>query len=167
MLTEKVKAGRLSEVLFDTFLTTFNIVFLFPSKSCMLLKTFHIDYNSNTFHLTIMTPDIGYTSHQAHNNGLNLNPITDRRAVIQKLQGQKVLVPDILSYMPAWRLGLHPAVDTINKELDTWLKTIDIDERKKIKHRKKGNYTWLTGAYYSDAKKEKILLLSQFLYWVR
>lgn len=44
--------------------------------------------------------------------------------------------------------------------------SVNVDEIKKTKHRKRGNYTWLTAAYYSDAKKDKMLLLSQFLYWV-
>lgn len=44
---------------------------------------------------------------------------------------------------------------------------VKVDEVKKIKHRARGNYTWLTATYYSDAPKEKLLLLSQFLYWVR
>jgi hypothetical protein len=44
---------------------------------------------------------------------------------------------------------------------------VKVEEVKKIKHRARGNYTWLTATYYSDAPKEKLLLLSQFLYWVR
>lgn len=44
---------------------------------------------------------------------------------------------------------------------------VKVDEVKKIKHRARGNYTWLTATYYPDAPKEKLLLLSRFLYWVR
>jgi hypothetical protein len=113
-----------------------------------------------------MAPDIEYIEHQGPKPFARSDPIANRKAIIERLQGQKVLVPDIISYMPAWRVGLHPDVDAVNEELDAWLKTIAIDEHKKIKHRQKGNYTWLTAAYYSDAKKDKILLLSQFLYWV-
>jgi hypothetical protein len=113
-----------------------------------------------------MVPDIEYNEHQGPNPFAKSDPIADRKEIIERLQGQKVLVPDIISYMPAWRVGLHPDVDAVNEELDVWLKTIAIEEHKKIKHRQKGNYTWLTAAYYSDARKDKILLLSQFLYWV-
>jgi len=113
-----------------------------------------------------MAPDMEYRDHQTRAKGPKSDHTADRKALVRRMQGQKVLVPDIITYMPAWRVGLHPAVDAINTELDIWLKTINIEEQKKIKHRLRGNYTWLAAAYYSDSKKENLLLLSQFLYWV-
>ena len=56
---------------------------------------------------------------------------SEKRELLSRLEGKKLLVPDLIS------------------------------------HRTRGNYTWLTATYYSDAPKEKLLLLSQFLYWVR
>ena len=45
-------------------------------------------------------------------------------------------------------------------------RSVDVAEDKKIKHRAKGNYTLLTAVYYPHCKKEKMLALAQFLYWV-
>jgi len=114
-----------------------------------------------------MAPDIEYMEYQARTTEPKSTHTAERKALIRRLQGQKVLVPDIITYMPAWRVGLNPVVDSVNKELDVWLKTVNVEKHKKTKHRQRGNYTWLAAAYYSDAKKEKILLLAQFLYWVR
>ena len=44
--------------------------------------------------------------------------------------------------------------------------SVDVSEEKKIKHRARGNYTSLTAVYYPGCKKEKMLALTQFLYWV-
>ena len=43
--------------------------------------------------------------------------------LISRLQNQKILVPDLLSLLPGWRYGLQPNIDTINVEIDEWLKT--------------------------------------------
>jgi hypothetical protein len=47
----------------------------------------------------------------------------ERKRVISRALGQKVLVPDILALMPAWPSGFQPDVDEINMEIDEWLKT--------------------------------------------
>ncbi|QGA20885.1 hypothetical protein EYB26_008595 [Talaromyces marneffei] len=91
---------------------------------------------------------------------------SEKRELLSRLEGKKLLVPDLISLLPGWRYGLHPDVDPVNEEIDEWLKTVKVEEVKKIKHRARGNYTWLTATYYSDAPKEKLLLLSQFLYWI-
>lgn len=44
--------------------------------------------------------------------------------------------------------------------------SVNVAEEKKLKHRTRGNYTLLAGIYYPHCKKEKMLALSQFLYWV-
>ncbi|KAL7941420.1 terpene synthase [Trichoderma barbatum] len=90
----------------------------------------------------------------------------ERSDVIRRALNKKVLVPDILSLMPAWPSEFHPDIDEINLEIDEWLKTVNVAEEKKAKHRARGNYTLLTGVYYPHCKKEKMLVLSQFLYWI-
>lgn len=46
------------------------------------------------------------------------------------------------------------------------IQSVNVAEEKKAKHRARGNYTLLTGIYYPHCKKDKMLVLSQFLYWV-
>ncbi|KAI0097267.1 terpene synthase [Nemania sp. FL0031] len=93
-------------------------------------------------------------------------PLDEREQLIKRVLNQKILVPDILSLMPAWTSEVQPDVDEINEEIDQWLPTINIDEKKKAKHRARGNYTFLTAVYYPHCKKDKMLVLSQFLYWI-
>ncbi|RYP18528.1 hypothetical protein DL765_003903 [Monosporascus sp. GIB2] len=92
--------------------------------------------------------------------------VDERKNVIKRAMNQKVLVPDILSLMPAWPSNLQPDIDEINEKIDEWLKTVNVAEKKKIKHRTRGNYTLLTAVYYPFCKKEKMLALTQFLYWI-
>ena len=47
----------------------------------------------------------------------------ERKPLVRNVLGQKVLVPDILSLMPAWPSNVQPDVDEINLEVDEWLKT--------------------------------------------
>ena len=47
----------------------------------------------------------------------------ERKRVIEKALGQKVLIPNILACMEAWPSELQPDVDEINLEIDAWLKT--------------------------------------------
>jgi len=70
-----------------------------------------------------MATHLEYVDHQARSDKVTSGPIANRKAIIQRLQGQKVLVPNILSYMPAWRAGVQPDVDAVNVEIDVWLKT--------------------------------------------
>ena len=51
------------------------------------------------------------------------SPIDERKVLIKRALNQKVLVPSILSLMPAWPSSVHPAVDEVNKEIDEWLLT--------------------------------------------
>ncbi|KAF3070170.1 Presilphiperfolan-8-beta-ol synthase [Trichoderma lentiforme] len=90
----------------------------------------------------------------------------ERKEVIKRVLNKKVLVPDILALMPAWPSEFQPDIDEINLEIDEWLKTVNVAEEKKAKHRARGNYTLLTGIYYPHCKKDKMLVLSQFLYWI-
>ncbi|KAI0863952.1 terpene synthase [Xylaria cubensis] len=96
----------------------------------------------------------------------SFQPEDEREAIIKRVVNQKILVPDILSLMPAWPSAIQPDVEEINKEIDEWLPTINLDEKKKAKHRARGNYTLLTAIYYPHCKKDKMLVLSQFLYWI-
>ncbi|KAI0483601.1 terpene synthase, partial [Xylaria cf. heliscus] len=93
-------------------------------------------------------------------------PEDERKELVKRVVNQKILVPDILSLMPAWPSAVQPDVDEINQEIDQWLLTVNIDEKKKAKHRARGNYTLLTAIYYPHCKKDKMLVLSQFLYWI-
>ncbi|KAI1737472.1 terpene synthase [Xylaria scruposa] len=93
-------------------------------------------------------------------------PEDEREAIIKRVVNQKILVPDILSLMPAWPSAIQPDVEEINEQIDEWLPTVNLDEKKKAKHRARGNYTLLTAIYYPHCKKDKMLVLSKFLYWI-
>ncbi|KAI1310572.1 terpene synthase [Xylaria venustula] len=103
---------------------------------------------------------------QVPNLAACLEPEDERRKLIKRVLNQKVLIPDILSLMPAWPSELQPDIEETNKEIDEWLPTVNIDEKKKAKHRARGNYTLLTAVYYPHCKKDKMLALTQFLYWI-
>ncbi|KAL6901146.1 hypothetical protein GGI43DRAFT_383486 [Trichoderma evansii] len=90
----------------------------------------------------------------------------ERKEVIRRALDKKVLVPNILELMPEWHSEFQPDIDEINVKIDEWLKTVNVAEEKKLKHRARGNYTLLAGIYYPHCKKEKMLTLSQFLYWI-
>ncbi len=75
-----------------------------------LLKLFKINRPS-------MVPDIDRVAR------ISPDPIGDRKRVVERAKNQKILVPDILSLMPAWRVGLQPDIDSVNEEIDVWLKT--------------------------------------------
>ncbi|KAJ8120754.1 hypothetical protein ONZ43_g2619 [Nemania bipapillata] len=92
--------------------------------------------------------------------------LDEREQLIKRALHQKILVPDILSLLPAWISEVQPDVDEIDEEIDQWLPTVNIDEKKKAKHRARGNYTLLTAVYYPHCKKDKMLVLTQFLYWI-
>lgn len=62
-------------------------------------------------------PDISYVPK------LHSGPISDREKVVERLKGQKILVPDILSLLRGWRCDLQPDIDAVNEEIDIWLKT--------------------------------------------
>ncbi|UKZ89674.1 uncharacterized protein TrAFT101_004716 [Trichoderma asperellum] len=93
-------------------------------------------------------------------------PFDEREEVIRRALNKKVLVPNILELMPAWPSEFQPDIDEINVKVDEWLKTVNVAKEKKLKHRTRGNYTLLAGIYYPHCKKEKMLALSQFLYWI-
>ncbi|KAI1268082.1 terpene synthase [Xylariaceae sp. FL1019] len=90
----------------------------------------------------------------------------ERKAIVKRVLGQKILVPDILSLMPAWPSDVQPDIDEINEEIDAWLPSVNVAEHKKAKHRARGNYTLLTAVYYPHCKKDKMLVLTQFLFWI-
>ncbi|KAI1334097.1 terpene synthase [Xylariaceae sp. FL0016] len=94
------------------------------------------------------------------------SPEEERKVLVQRALHQRILVPDILSLMPAWPSDVQPDIDEINEEIDRWLPTVNVDAKKKAKHRARGNYTLLTAVYYPHCKKDKMLVLSQFLYWI-
>ncbi|KAI1827036.1 terpene synthase [Xylaria intraflava] len=94
-------------------------------------------------------------------------PLDERKQLIKKVLGQKIMIPDLLSLMPAWPSDVQPDIDEINIEVDKWLPTVNIDVKKKAKHRALGNYALLTAVYYPHCKnKEKMLTLTKFLYWI-
>ncbi|KAI1141424.1 putative pentalenene synthase [Hypoxylon sp. FL0543] len=94
------------------------------------------------------------------------SPSYERKNLIKRALDQKVLVPNILSLMPAWPSEVQPDIDEINKEVDEWLPTVNVAEDKKAKHRARGNYTLLAAIYYPHCKKDKMLTLAKFLYWI-
>lgn len=47
----------------------------------------------------------------------------EKKKLLSRLEGKKLLVPDLISLLPGWRYGLHPDVDAVNMEIDEWLKT--------------------------------------------
>ncbi|KAG7006028.1 hypothetical protein G7Y79_00016g040130 [Physcia stellaris] len=49
----------------------------------------------------------------------------ERKRLVRNVLGQKVLVPDILSLMPAWPSNVQPDVDEINLEIFFWDDEID------------------------------------------
>ncbi|KAI2636618.1 terpene synthase [Xylaria nigripes] len=95
-----------------------------------------------------------------------VRPQDERKRLIKRAMKQKVIVPDLLSLMPAWDSAVHPDVDEVNEDIDRWLSTLNIDEKKKAKHRTRGNYTLLAAAYYPYCKREKLVVLSKYLFWV-
>ncbi|KAI0007588.1 putative pentalenene synthase [Xylariaceae sp. FL0662B] len=111
-----------------------------------------------------MAPDIAQIWSPTSNAVTHLPD--ERKSLIKRALNQKVLVPNILSLMPAWASELQPDIDKINQEIDEWLPMVNVAEIKKTKHRARGNYTLLTAAYYPHCKKEKMLVLTQFLYWI-
>ncbi|KAI1437061.1 terpene synthase [Xylaria sp. CBS 124048] len=112
-----------------------------------------------------MAPDIDTLWSPAEDNDVS-QPFDERKQLIKRVMRQKILVPDLLSLMPAWTSELQPDIDEINVEVDKWLPSVNVDERKKAKHRALGNYTLLTAVYYPHCKKDKMLALTQFLYWI-
>ena len=52
-----------------------------------------------------------------------LEPEDERKNLIKRVLNQKVMVPDILSLMPAWPSEVQPDIDETNKEIDEWLPT--------------------------------------------
>ncbi|KAI0905844.1 terpene synthase [Ustulina deusta] len=95
-----------------------------------------------------------------------LKPEDERKKLIKRVLNQKILVPDILSLMPAWPFDVSPDFETVIEEIDEWLLTVNIDEKKKAKHRARGNYELLTAVYYPYCTTDKMLVLVQFLYWI-
>ncbi|KAI0888411.1 putative pentalenene synthase [Annulohypoxylon maeteangense] len=112
-----------------------------------------------------MAPDIDHI--WSSTTDIKIAPADERKILIKRALNQKILVPSILSLMPAWPSQVHPDVDEVNKEIDEWLLTVNIAEKKKAKHRARGNYTFLTAVYYPECKKrESMLVISKFLYWI-
>lgn len=64
-----------------------------------------------------MAPDIDRLT------GYDQEATAERQALIKRTAGQKVLIPDILSLLPGWRCELQPDIDSVNVEVDEWLKT--------------------------------------------
>ncbi|KAJ3573799.1 hypothetical protein NPX13_g4573 [Xylaria arbuscula] len=52
-----------------------------------------------------------------------VEPEDERKNLIKRVVNQKVMVPDILSLMPAWPSEVQPDIDEIDKEIDGWLPT--------------------------------------------
>ncbi|KAI1190860.1 terpene synthase [Nemania serpens] len=90
----------------------------------------------------------------------------EREQLTKRALNQKILVPDILSLMPAWPSAIHTDLEELRRECDRWLLTVDIDEKKKAKHRARGDYALLAAIFYPQGKKDRMLALAQFLYWI-
>ncbi len=52
-----------------------------------------------------------------------LKPEDERKKLIKRVLNQKILVPDILSLMPAWPFDVSPDFETVIEEIDEWLLT--------------------------------------------
>ncbi|KAI1453320.1 putative pentalenene synthase [Annulohypoxylon moriforme] len=113
-----------------------------------------------------MAPDIDHIWDSSSTDTV-VSATDERKSIIKRALNQKILVPNILSLMPAWPSQVHPDVDEINKQIDEWLPTVNVAEKKKAKHRARGNYSLLTGVYYPDCKKtEYLVVIAKFLYWI-
>ncbi|KAF3806851.1 hypothetical protein GCG54_00007101 [Colletotrichum gloeosporioides] len=115
----------------------------------------------------------------------------ERDRLIRRCMGREVHVVNLMSLMPTWPKEIHSQdiLDEINGDLDQWLKrqaefvpspssnpgwltsppswglrSVNIAEEKKIKHRKKGNYTIMASVFDSRCKKEKLLTLTKYEY---
>ena len=76
--------------------------------------------------------EVGYHSQSAQKAGNvpgSLGMSHDREKVIARALGQKIVIPDILSLMPAWPSEFQPDLDEINFEIDQWLKTCEYPNR--------------------------------------
>ena len=45
----------------------------------------------------------------------------EKDRIIRRCNGQKIYVPNHLKLMPLWKHELHPELDAVNLEVDTWL----------------------------------------------
>ncbi|KAI1166210.1 terpene synthase [Nemania serpens] len=107
-----------------------------------------------------------YSIHSPPALTIALDNQDEREQLTKRALNQKILVPDILSLMPAWPSNKHPDLEEIRRECDRYLLTVDIDEKKKAKHRARGDYALLAAVYYPQGNKDKVLVLAQFLYWI-
>ncbi|KAL7621962.1 hypothetical protein AAE478_007463 [Parahypoxylon ruwenzoriense] len=94
------------------------------------------------------------------------SPTDERKNLVKRVLNQKVFVPNLLSLMPAWPTDIYPDIDEVTKVIDEWLPTVNVDEKKKAKHRARGDYPLLTAVYYPHCTKDKMITLIQFLYWI-
>jgi hypothetical protein len=62
--------------------------------------------------------------HSDRDTSVGSDVLEEKKSLMKRLTNQKILVPDILSLMPGWRCDLQPDIDTINEEIDEWLKTL-------------------------------------------
>ncbi|POS74170.1 pentalenene synthase [Diaporthe helianthi] len=92
----------------------------------------------------------------------------ERDRLVRKCVGRQVHVLNLMSLMPAWPKEIHSQeiLDEVNVEVDEWLKTVNVAEAKKRKHRTKSNYAILASVFYSSCKKEKLLALTKYQYWI-
>ncbi|KAG8162307.1 hypothetical protein KVR01_008072 [Diaporthe batatas] len=92
----------------------------------------------------------------------------ERDRLVRKCVGRQVHVVNLMSLMPAWPKDIHSQeiLDEVNVEIDEWLKTVNVAEAKKRKHRMKSNYAILASVFYSSCKKEKLLALTKYQYWI-
>ncbi|KAI1803295.1 putative pentalenene synthase [Daldinia bambusicola] len=93
--------------------------------------------------------------------------ITERDNIIKKVLHQKIRLPNVMTLTPEfWFNEIQPDLDEVNREIDEWLPSVDVAEEKKAKHRSRGNYALLAAVTYPRCKKEKLLTIAKFLYWI-
>ena len=64
---------------------------------------------------------VKHTVGSSHIHKAAAEAFNERKDVIRRALNKKVLIPNILAFMPAWLSEFQPDVDEINLELDEWL----------------------------------------------
>ncbi|KAI1478056.1 putative pentalenene synthase [Daldinia eschscholtzii] len=92
---------------------------------------------------------------------------TERDNIVNRVLNQKLRLPNVMSLTPEfWFNEIQPDLEEVNTEIDKWLPSVDVAEEKKAKHRSRGNYALLAAVTYPRCKKEKLLTIAKFLYWI-
>ncbi|TLD19071.1 hypothetical protein PspLS_09812 [Pyricularia sp. CBS 133598] len=105
------------------------------------------------------------------NHVLDLDSVWENEVqnLVQQCKGRKVYVKNLMSLMPSWPKKIHnkEVLDELNLKVDEWLKTsVNLPEMKKRLYREQGNFAILASVFYSDCKKETLMALTKYQYWI-